>query len=156
MNKCLLNFEKLENTTLPIVTLKHNNIKLKMLIDTGSDCTYIDESILDLLLTTPTEEPVGNIVFGSGGADGEHYVHIMPVEIGDAQLTLEVVPVDFHKTVIDFRNAFGVTIRGLLGSDFLSAYGFTLDMNAKVMYINGNTRQTSLDFGTPECPEEAH
>lgn len=156
MNNCLVNFEKLENTTLPIITLQHNNVKIKMLVDTGSDCTYIDEDILDLLVTTPTEKYLENIVFGSGGAEGKHYYHNMPVQIGEREFNLEVVPVDFHATVRDFKEAFGITIRGLLGSSFLSEYGFTLDMNTKVMYINGNTRQTSLDFGPSEQPEETH
>ena len=153
---CLLNFEKLEHTTLPIVTLQHNNVKIKMLVDTGSDCTYIDESILDLLVTTPSEKYIENIVFGSGGAEGKHYYHSMPVKIGDAELQLNVVPVDLYSTIRDFRDTFGITIRGLLGSDFLSEYGFTLDMNAKIMYINGNARQTSLDFGAPEPPKETN
>ena len=60
--------------------------------------------------------------------------------------------IDFGGMYHDVKDSFGITVRGLLGSEFMYRNHLILDFNNSIIrYTDG--RQTSLDFGESEQPE---
>ena len=155
-NELIFPWEKCD-TSIPIVAVSHNNITLNLMVDTGCNTSYIDESIIDLLLVNKTEHLLGGIVFGDGSTEQESPIYEIPLALGDFKFTEEFAAINLSSTVKEFQDAFGIKIRGMLGSDFLTKYGFMLDFkNKNIHIINGNNRQVKLDFESSESSKEAN
>lgn len=143
------------DTTIPIITVNHNNVSFNLMVDTGCNTSYIDESIVDLLLAKKTNKTLGGIVFGDGASEDETPIYDIQMALGDIKFTEEFAAINLASTVKEFKDAFGIRIRGMLGSDFLAKYGFILDFkNKNIRMINGNNRQAKLNFEPSEPTKE--
>lgn len=151
----LINWDNYKHTNLPIITVTHNNVSFKLLIDTGCESSLIDENIVELLLTTPTTPTMdGGVIFGNGEAAEVPNAYIIPLEIGDEKLQAVFHAMDLSKTLKEFKESYGIQIRGFLGSDFFSKYGFAIDYNNKNIYVvDGGNYQTKLDFEPQQLSE---
>lgn len=153
----LINWDNYKHTNLPIITISHNNVSFKLLIDTGCESSLIDENIIELLLTTPTTPTMeGGVVFGNGESASVPNAYIIPIKIGDKHIDATFHAMDLSKTLKEFKESYGIQIRGFLGSDFLSQYGFAIDYYNKNIYIvDGRSYQTKLDFQPQQLSKEA-
>lgn len=121
--------ESMDLFNIPMITLKNNGLKLRFMIDTGSDNSYlsleakklIEEkgSILDKIKTKYT------IVTGNGEVNTEE----------DLLLSLKYDNKEFIESFscIDIGNNFkvfkGVELHGILGSKFFKKYKYQIDFN---------------------------
>ena len=151
MEKELIKFEATE-TSLPFIKVKHNNITFNLVIDTGCTISCIDNNILDLLVHKPTNECVGGVIFANGNTDDTIPIVEIPITIGDQEYVEQFNAVDFREMANQVKNNFGITIRGLLGSEFLYKHSLILDFDKHLIrYTDGN--QTSIDFGESKPTE---
>lgn len=119
--------EFLDLTDLPIISFYIGDQKLNFLLDTGSNNSIINESIIETLPHTKKEDTV--VTFGMEGnkvinSYGELKLYYKNKEFVD----------DF--TIMNLDNAFdqikqesGVQIHGILGNRFFEKYGYILNFN---------------------------
>lgn len=125
--------ESLDLTELPVVTFYNGNKKLNFLLDTGSNYSYINKSVLSILEYTPTDAEIST--FGMEGNSTKGSICKMKIYYKKLEF-------DDLFNVIDLDNAFnkikeesGVTIHGILGSKFFEKYRYIIDFNELTAYI---------------------
>ena len=154
MEKELIKFEE-TNSSIPFIKVKHNNIQFNLVIDTGCTISCIDKNVLDLLIHNVTQESVEGIIFANGDTNDSIPIVEIPITIGDEEYVERFNAVDFSAMSQQVKNSFGITVRGLLGSEFLYKHSLILDFDKHLIrYTDGN--QTSIDFGQSESTETAN
>lgn len=153
MEKELIKFEA-TNTSIPFIKVKHNNISFNLVIDTGCTTSCIDEEILDLLVHNTTNQATDGIIYADGSNDNKVQIVEIPITIGDQNYVEQFNAINFRAMSQQVKDAFGITVRGLLGSEFMYKHSLILDFDKHLIrYTNGN--QTSLDFGTSDSTKAA-
>lgn len=125
--------ESMDLVELPIVTFINGNRKFNFLLDTGSNISHINASVLPALIYT--EKDITNKTMGIEG----NQIDTKFCEIKFHYKEMEFVD-EFGITNLD--NAFsiikqesGVTIHGILGSKFFEKYKYILDFSKLTAYI---------------------
>ena len=145
MEKELIKFEETQ-TSIPFIKVKHNNISFNLVIDTGCTTSCIDKEVLDLLVHNVTNQATDGIIYADGSSDDKVQIVEIPITIGDQEYVEQFNAVNFRAMSQQVKDTFGITIRGLLGSEFLYKHSLILDFDKHLIrYTNGN--QTSIDFG---------
>ena len=154
MEKELIKFEETKSS-IPFIKVKHNNITFNLVIDTGCTISCIDKNVLDLLVHNTTNECIDGVIFANGNDSGTVPIVEIPITIGDQDYTEQFNAVDFKDMSQQVKDNFGITVRGLLGSEFLYKHSLILDFDKHLIrYTDGN--QTSIDFGQSESTEAAN
>ena len=145
MEKELIKFED-SKTSIPFIKVKHNNISFNLVIDTGCTTSCIDKEVLDLLVHNVTNQATDGIIYADGSSDDKVQIVEIPITIGDQEYVEQFNAVNFRAMSQQVKDTFGITIRGLLGSEFLYKHSLILDFDKHLIrYTNGN--QTQIDFG---------
>lgn len=132
-NKKTISFkESMDLTELPIITFSNNNTKLNFLLDTGSNISHINSSILNKLNFTTLNREISTV-----GFTGEI------VDSAFCKMELEykgkIYEDDFSITNLDdafgvIKQESGVQIHGILGSKFFERYKYILDFSKLEAY----------------------
>ena len=145
MEKELIKFEETQ-TSIPFIKVKHNNISFNLVIDTGCTTSCIDKEVLDLLVHNVTNQATDGIIYADGSSDDKVQIVEISITIGDQEYVEQFNAVNFRAMSQQVKDTFGITIRGLLGSEFLYKHSLILDFDKHLIrYTNGN--QTQIDFG---------
>ena len=117
-------------TGSPILEFYSNSKKLNFLIDTGSDYSFIDSTILKDIIHKKADVTEETSVSGIGGE--------VPIE-GYFDVTFYYKNLEYTHLfqAFDFkesRNYAGVTINGIIGNDFLSKYRYFIDFKNLSVY----------------------
>ena len=145
MEKELIKFEETQ-TSIPFIKVKHNNISFNLVIDTGCTTSCIDKEVLDLLVHNVTNQATDGIIYADGSSDDKVQIVEIPITIGNQEYVEQFNAVNFRAMSQQVKDTFGITIRGLLGSEFLYKHSLILDFDKHLIrYTNGN--QTQIDFG---------
>ena len=124
--------EAMDLVELPIVTFYNENTKLNFLLDTGSDLSYINKSILPSLEYGEVNES-RNIISVGGNSQS----------LGCCDMTVTYRNQKFIDRfyISDLDDAFGaikaetgVQIHGILGSKFFAKYKYILDFESLIAY----------------------
>ena len=124
--------EAMDLVELPIVTFYNKDAKLNFLLDTGSDLSYINKSILPSLEYKEIDES-RNIISVGGNSQS----------LGCCDMTVAYKSQKFIDRfyVSDLDEAFGaikaetgVQIHGILGSKFFAKYKYILDFESLIAY----------------------
>lgn len=124
--------EAMDLVELPVVTFYNKDAKLNFLLDTGSDLSYINKSILPSLEYKEIDES-RNIISVGGNSQS----------LGCCDMTFTYKSQKFIDRfyVSDLDEAFGaikaetgVQIHGILGSKFFTKYKYTLDFESLIAY----------------------
>ena len=145
MEKELIKFEETQ-TSIPFIKVKHNNISFNLVIDTGCTTSCIDKEVLDLLVHNVTNQATDGIIYADGSSDDKVQIVEIPITVGNQEYVEQFNAVNFRAMSQQVKDTFGITIRGLLGSEFLYKHSLILDFDKHLIrYTNGN--QTQIDFG---------
>ena len=145
MEKELIKFEETQ-TSIPFIKVKHNNISFNLVIDTGCTTSCIDKEVLDLLVHNVTNQATDGIIYADGSSDDKVQIVEISITIGNQEYVEQFNAVNFRAMSQQVKDTFGITIRGLLGSEFLYKHSLILDFDKHLIrYTNGN--QTQIDFG---------
>ena len=124
--------EAMDLTELPIVTFYNNDKKLNFLLDTGSDLSHINKSLLPSLKYKEIDES-RNIISVGGNTQS----------LGCCDMTVTYKNQKFIDRfyISDLDEAFGVIkaetgvqIHGILGSKFFAKYKYILDFESLIAY----------------------
>lgn len=127
--------ESMDLVNLPVVTFHCKGKKLNFLLDTGSDLSYINSSVLKTL-EVGKPESVSASTITAGGATGETYGYSLTFTYGKLQFTDCVYSNNLEEVFAAVKAETGVQLHGILGSLFFSKYKYILDFENLVAYPN--------------------
>ena len=134
INKTKMSFkESMDLAELPIVTFYQDNIKLNFLLDTGSNVSYINESILSAIKYTKTNESKSTI--GVEGIPLHSEYCIIKISYKEKQFEDKFSILDLNNAFDTVKQESGVQIHGILGSKFFEKYKYVLDFKDLIAYI---------------------
>ena len=125
--------EAMDLVELPIITVQNNNTKINLLLDTGSNSSYISPSILKDLNYDELE--ISNTTVGFGG--GATHTKGCNMKIKYKKLTFEdtFIIMQSDDVFAAIKQECGVQVHGILGSKFFDRYSYVIDFGDLVAYI---------------------
>ena len=117
---------------LPVVTFYSGHRKLNMLLDTGSSDCILNAAALDSLVYE--EKQYLTPIMGMEGNTTNNKVISTTISYSGLKFPHEFVVVDMSQAFGEIKKESGVTIHGILGSDFFSRYKYILDFDELMFY----------------------
>ena len=124
--------EAIDLVELPVVTFYNGNKKLNFLLDTGSNISQINSSILGSLNYTLLEET--NAVIGIEGNKKETQYCQMTFKYKDKLFVNDFCIHNLDDAFAIIKEESGVQIHGILGSLFFQKYKYILDYSTLIAY----------------------
>lgn len=117
---------------LPVVTFYHGKKKLNFLLDTGSSESIINSSSLDKLIYT--ELDYQKPLMGMEGNVCMNKTITTIISYSGLKFDHPFIAANMSEAFGKIKEETGVTIHGILGSDFFSRYKYVLDFDKLVFY----------------------
>ena len=124
--------EAMDLVELPIVTFYNKDTKLNFLLDTGSDLSYINKSILPSLEYKEIDESK-NIISVGGNSQSLGCCY-MTVTYKSQKFIYRFYVIDLDGPFGAIKAETGVQIHGILGSKFFAKYKYILDFESLIAY----------------------
>ena len=125
--------EAMDLVELPVVTFYNGDTKLNFLLDTGSNVSYINSSIIPLLVHEKTDKEMNTI--GIEGNKVSNQFCKMSVTYKNQVFEEEFSIADLDEAFGVVKQESGVQIHGILGSKFFERYKYVLDFRELIAYI---------------------
>lgn len=125
--------EAMDLVELPVVTFYNGDKKLNFLLDTGSNVSYINSSIIPLLDHEKTDKEMNTI--GIEGNKVSNQFCKMSVTYKNQVFEEEFSIADLDEAFSVIKQESGVQIHGILGSKFFERYKYVLDFKELIAYI---------------------
>lgn len=125
--------EAIDLVELPVVTFYNGDTKLNFLLDTGSNVSYINSSIIPLLVHEKTDKEMNTI--GIEGNKVSNQFCKMSVAYKNQVFEEEFSIADLDEAFGVVKQESGVQIHGILGSKFFEKYKYVLDFKELTAYI---------------------
>lgn len=125
--------EAMDLVELPVVTFYNGDKKLNFLLDTGSNVSYINSSIIPLLDHEKTDKEMNTI--GIEGNKVSNQFCKMSVTYKNQVFEEEFSIADLDKAFSVVKQESGIQIHGILGSKFFERYKYVLDFKELIAYI---------------------
>lgn len=125
--------EAMDLAELPVITFYNGDKKINFLLDTGSNISYLNESIVSSLVTESTGEE-SNII-GIEGNKVNCKICKMIIRRKNQKFEEEFSIADLDKAFSIVKKESGVQIHGILGSRFFEKYKYVLDFKDYVAYV---------------------
>jgi hypothetical protein len=125
--------EAMDLVELPVVTFLNGDKKLNFLLDTGSNISQINSSILPLLDYKKVEEKSMGII-GIGGNKVNTEFCEMTITYKSQEFTGEFCIHDLDDAFAIVKEESGVQIHGILGSLFFQKYKYVFDFQSLTAY----------------------
>lgn len=125
--------EAMDLVELPVVTFYNGDTKLNFLLDTGSNVSYINSSIIPLLVHEKTDKEMNTI--GIEGNKVSNQFCKMSVTYKNQVFEEEFSIADLDEAFGVVKQESGVQIHGILGGKFFERYKYVLDFKELMAYI---------------------
>lgn len=125
--------EAMDLVELPVVTFYNGDKKLNFLLDTGSNVSYINSSIIPLLDHEKIDKEMNTI--GIEGNKVSNQFCKMSVTYKNQVFEEEFSIADLDEAFSVVKQESGVQIHGILGSKFFERYKYVLDFKELIAYI---------------------
>lgn len=134
MNGKAISFrESMDLANLPVVTFRNHDRKLNFLLDTGSNVSYINKSMLDSVDHELIDKNAES--FGIEGIKVNNPFCKMKVGYKNLEFNEEFCIADLDCAFSTVKQESGVQIHGILGSKFFEKYKYILDFKELRAYI---------------------
>lgn len=117
---------------VPIVTLYQGDKKINFILDTGATACIIDSSYLQNLEHEELDTVVNNR--GIEGNTIQCKTCSIKVSYKDKHYLLPCLIQDLSKTLGDLKQECGVTVHGIIGTNFFSSFDYVLDFEKYIAY----------------------
>lgn len=125
--------EAMDLAELPVITFYNGDKKINFLLDTGSNISYLNESIVSSLVTESTGEE-SNII-GIEGNKVNCKICKMIIRRKNQEFEEEFSIAALDKAFSIVKKESGVQIHGILGSRFFEKYKYVLDFKDYIAYV---------------------
>lgn len=126
--------EFLNKAEIPAIVITINNKDYVVMIDTGSDASYLDSSVIDLSSMTLLGHQK-EMISGTGIKESGSKVYEVPFTCGNKTFTENFTENDFSVVFGFIEQEFGIRMCGILGTRFLMKYKCILDFDKLVFYL---------------------
>lgn len=124
--------EAMDLTEMPIITLYQGDKKFNFLLDTGSNNSIIDGNILDQIEHKVINER--SSLFGMEGNVKEVSMCRIVLSYKDREYEYKYLIQDMKAPFDNIKNTTGVSLHGIIGSNFFNEYKYILDFSELVAY----------------------
>lgn len=124
--------EGFDLTEMPVVTFKCGDRKLTFLLDTGSNNSIIDSNVLDSIPHEMTDET--SDLFGLEGNTVKTRICRIRLTYKDTDYEYDYLINDMSQCFGQIKRDTGVTLHGLLGSNFFNRFKYVLDFDSLIAY----------------------
>jgi hypothetical protein len=124
--------ESIDLTELPIVTFLSGDKKLNFLLDTGSNNSLINASILDKIQAEAL--PYKSTSFGAEGTEVETPAYNIKFQYKSTSYKVVFFAMNLDVAFDKVKKESGVTIHGILGNKFFERYKYVLDFESLKVY----------------------
>ena len=124
--------ESLDLTELPVVTFYSGNKKFNMLLDTGSSECVISKEYLNEIWYKETDKK--KEMFGMEGEVVINPIISTIISYSGLKFDVEFLAADMTQAFNLVKQESGVTIHGILGSNFFTRYKYVLDFDKLMFY----------------------
>lgn len=122
----------MELLELPVITFYVGDKKLHFLLDTGSNKSIINTKVLNFIPYEDTHEK--SKLFGlEGNVQETSYVNI-DLLYNDKSFPTKFQSVDMSNAFRTIKKENGVTLHGILGTEFFNNYKYVIDFNELIAY----------------------
>lgn len=123
--------ESMDLVNLPVVTFENNGNKYNFIVDTGANDSIINESCENIVVTP---QKTKNVVQGIIGDNKK--CHTVTIEFSYKNVTFKTMfnVVDLKELFDTIKKDYGVTIHGILGTNFLDKYNYIIDFKDYIIY----------------------
>lgn len=133
-NKSKISFkESMDLTELPVITFMSDNTKLNFLLDTGSNTSFINESMVKSLnckmLNTVSE------VVGLEGKKIKNDNCELQIKYKNYEFNAQFSIINLDESFNLIKQESGVQLHGILGSLFFQKYKYVLDFQSLIAYM---------------------
>lgn len=125
--------EAMDLVELPIITVQNNNTKLNLLLDTGSNASYISPSVLKDLKYDEIE--ISNTTIGFGGEATHTRGCNIEIKYKKLSFTDTFIVLDSDDIFTALKQGYGVQVHGILGSKFFDRYSYVIDFGELIAYV---------------------
>lgn len=125
--------EAMDLAELPVITFYNGDRKINFLLDTGSNSSYLNKSIVSSLVVESTGEE-SNII-GIEGNKVNCKICKMIIKRKNQEFEEEFSIADLDKAFRIVKEESGVQIHGILGSRFFEKYKYVLDFKDYIAYV---------------------
>lgn len=125
--------EAMDLVDLPIITVQNNNTKINLLLDTGSNSSYISPGILNLLKYD--EIDLTNTTVGFGGSSTHSKGCNMKIKYKKLTFEDTFIIMQSDDVFTAIKQECGVQVHGILGSKFFDRYSYVIDFSDLTAYI---------------------
>lgn len=125
--------EAMDLVELPVITFYNGDRKINFLLDTGSNISYLNKSVVSSLVVESTGEE-SNII-GIEGNKVNCEICKMIIRRKNQEFEEEFSIADLNKAFRIVREESGVQIHGILGSRFFEKYKYVLDFKDYIAYV---------------------
>lgn len=133
-NKSKISFkESMDLVELPIVTFYNGHKKLNFLLDTGSNLSHINQSVLSKIKYT--ESKLSASVFGMEGNTVESKFCDIDISYKEHKFKESFCITNLDQSFSIIKKENGVQLHGILGNKFFETYKYILDFNELIAYI---------------------
>lgn len=133
IRKYTLSFrDSMDLVELPVVTFYHGKKKLNLLLDTGSSESVINSAELDKVVYEELEGQ--KPLMGIEGNIQMNKVITTVISYSALKFNHPFIAADMSDAFGKIKKETGVTIHGILGSDFFSRYKYILDFDKLMFY----------------------
>lgn len=119
-------------TTMPIVTFKQGDRKFNFLLDTGSNSCVIDSNVLDNIDHTLIDN--NDEIVGLEGNKKAVKACSITLYFNKRGYTYNYLINDLKKTFSYIKKNTGVTLHGIIGSNFFNKFRYVLDFAELIAY----------------------
>lgn len=125
--------EAMDLAELPVITFYNGDRKINFLLDTGSNISYLNKSIVSSLVVESTGKE-SNIT-GIEGNKVNCKICKMIIKRKNQEFEEEFSIADLDKAFRIVKEESGVQIHGILGSRFFEKYKYVLDFKDYIAYV---------------------
>ena len=124
--------EGMNLTGFPIVSFLNNGNMYNFLLDTGSNVSLIDPKTLEKMTYEDTGKEI--TIYGLDGIERTDKIVSTNLSYKEKGYRAHFVVTDLSATFSQIKSEHGVTLHGILGSDFFKAYKYILDFDELIAY----------------------
>lgn len=119
-------------TGLPIVTFYQGEKKLNFLLDTGATDSIIDSNVLDSI--EHAESDAATTLMGIDGKKKIVPFCLITLSYNNKDYTFTYLANDMSEAFAHVKNDTGVSLHGIIGSNFFNKFKYILDFNELIAY----------------------
>lgn len=128
--------EAMDMIELPVLTLSNNGRNYRFILDSGSNGCHLDKRVLDKLdIESTSEASSSSMSTGAGVIETSKDKAQVKFSLGNTVFSIPFFVEDLSQPFDYIKKTDGMTIHGILGSNFLRANKWVLDFAKNVAYM---------------------